>query len=205
MVGTLADYRKHCIFAGNQVVYSTETNILPYASVSSSSDMENYNYRKIANMLMLYAFINDLLLLAVTPDRRDTRYARPISASYSLSDLSKISSIEGLRNLWGNNAIDGTKYQSVNINPLFDRFHTIEMRFLNGTLDPELILGWVQFHQTLLDFCAEKSLSSSLLLGSISVEEKVDTLYSLIRGSEGSLQAIEFLKGQINKNYKPIF
>lgn len=43
------------------------------------------------------------------------------------------------------------RYHGVNFHPLYSSFGTVEIRYLEGTLDSSIILPWIAFHQHIVD------------------------------------------------------
>lgn len=43
------------------------------------------------------------------------------------------------------------RYHGINFHPLYNQFGTVEVRYLEGTLDSDTIINWIAFHQHVVD------------------------------------------------------
>lgn len=135
---------------------------------------------ELVRRLFLLYFVMDYSILAMVPaERRSNRYCAPLDATRARGllrhegrfydkgfSVDKIISSrptkkdflemfykkpmeqipEELRNHYNE-----ARYHGINFHPLYNKFGTVEVRYLEGTLDDELIINWVAFHQHIVD------------------------------------------------------
>ncbi len=113
-----------------------------------------------------YAAFDDVIAAMLPQDRRANQYARRANQRLSIEQIRDCESTLEFFKLWFNYATEEqvlanrgqerprARYCGLNLYSIF-KHGTIEVRYLQGTLDPMLIKSWVHLHQAILDGVAE--------------------------------------------------
>ena len=114
-------------------------------------------FKWLRNVLFFYTQYSEVMENIVSNSRKlGNMYCTPLSASYTLDSIRKVSSMNELRTLWykGNESgghYDDSRYHNVNLHAYWNRHGTVEIRSHGGTIDAGKILLWIKLHQKILD------------------------------------------------------
>lgn len=137
------------------------------------------SYILLKRSILSYVVIDDILLEMLPQNRRANRYCSPLAKNkaivnrerniekgFDLTDFLKSQSVNDIEHsfykttdpqriasLKGYHQAE-PRYHGINFHALFSGHGTVEIRYLQGTIDPDLILNWVALHQHVIDSCS---------------------------------------------------
>lgn len=157
--------------------------------------------KAIAEMLMFYLAMEEVLLSFLPPSRRQNTFCNPLRNNYHISEIEEARSLEALEKIWYRYSMrkqlkraksekyHSSRYAGINLHSLLKDGH-LEVRFHSGTLNATKILEWVNLHQTILDIaCAKYPMIGTMAKEAVkmpNLEDKTELFFSLLGLSESS-------------------
>lgn len=179
----------------------------------------NRNLENVKTLLYLHTVFADVFASMLPMSRRqDNLYCQSLSLGFSAGQIEDIESYTELEKAWyraktmverrthRGNRYDDSRYFTVNLHSLFDKYGTVEIRSHSATLDPNKVLYWAAFHQEILD----RIVAGDITIGSLregsymsSLEDKTAFLMDVL-GLRTPLmtymqQRIDYFKDNENK------
>ncbi len=182
----------------------------------------NESYLKLKRSIYAFIIFDDIFLEMLPVSRRSNRYCSPLSYARAVinrhQEFSKGMSIEEFMASQTRNDIEHTfyktknkdiisrtkrdhyaepRYHGINFHSLFNGHNTIENRYLEGTIDSELILNWVALNQHIIDTCRIINNDNATKLISI---KNVNDRLNVYAGMTGmSKELLDFCNKRINQ------
>ncbi len=153
--------------------------------------------KRLKLLAMFYTVLDPVMLCMLPKERRTNGYCRQlgnrvVSIDKNTKQLfgrfkekegftSAITGYDDLKRakdcLKGNRCIDGDRY-GINFGSIYYR-GTIEIRYHEGTLDPERLIHWIAFHSAIVDLCLEGGVTEEQVLSYAKIE-KVTKLFNAL-------------------------
>lgn len=127
------------------------------------SSEESTKYNLLKTVLYYYALFDKIFFAMLPESRQDNTYCKPLSNSYSVSDIASCESQLDVEKMWYKKSnirdinraksehYEDSRYHSLNMHSLFYKYGTLEIRSHHGTMDSKSILLWVALHQRIID------------------------------------------------------
>lgn len=119
----------------------------------------------IKNVLAFYSAYDDVLTSFVEGHRRHNDYALRFSSRMPVQEILKAGKVGDIAKLWsgsGESFNSSSKYCGINLNSIA-RHGTLEIRYMQGELDPKNVLFWVALNQQIMDVMLSENIRSSRL------------------------------------------
>jgi len=119
----------------------------------------------IKNVLAFYSAYDDVLTSFVEGHRRHNDYALRFSSRMPVQEILKAGKVGDIARLWsgsGESFNSSSKYCGINLNSIA-RHGTLEIRYMQGELDPKNVLFWVALNQQIMDVMLSENIRSSRL------------------------------------------
>jgi hypothetical protein len=144
--------------------------------LAESSNATKQSELKTKSLFALYFQYEDVIQSFLPSKRRTNRFAMPLAADYSLANLQMVKAQSDLEALWyykkldtgstDNTILNGvssckehkkhqSRYHGINFHSLYS-WGVLEIRYHQGTTNPEKILNWINLHQLIIDYVAKQ-------------------------------------------------
>lgn len=160
------------------------------------------NPQTIKSIMYLYTAFTDVFLSMMPNDRRENGrfsangrdYCKKLIDRISPFDVERCNTVEDLEKIWlkgatpseikykKNDKYDESRYYGVNFHSLFAKFGTIEVRWHEGTLNPQVILYWIALHQHMIRKIEEGAVDVRTMKSVLKIydlNDKVDYFFSI--------------------------